>query len=126
MVQYFLGTSVRETVDVLFARLNYASRESYVDQLGISFYIHRSCSLLVFGFMIAQAVRSLLELELKHIPFGLLPLALSLLLLFSGVLLVYVDFPVLVQPIHTVLGFSIVCSQFWLLMHYSRYRYVPV
>lgn len=126
MVQYFLGTSVRETVDVLFARLNYASRESYVDQLGISFYIHRSFSLLVFGFMIAQAARSLMELELKHIPFGLLPLALSFLLLFSGVLLVYVDFPVLVQPIHTVLGFSIVCSQFWLLMHYSRYRYVPV
>lgn len=126
MVQYFLGTSVREMVDVLFSRLNYEGRNTYLGQLGISFFIHRSFSLLVFGFMIWQAIRSLKELELRHIPFGFLPLMLSFLLLISGVSLVYMDFPVLIQPLHTVLGFSIVCSQAWLLMHYLRYRYVTL
>jgi hypothetical protein len=41
-------------------------------------------------------------------------------LIMSGVILAYLNFPAFAQPFHLLLGFSIVCSQFWLLIH-SRF-----
>ncbi len=48
LVQVYLGTSVRETVDAI-GKAELISTPSWIDELGVSFKIHRTFSLLVLA-----------------------------------------------------------------------------
>ena len=95
--QMFLGTQVRESIDELTK--HGFGREVWTDQLGMSFYIHRSFSWLVLILLVIITWKN--EKLNKHTMiryvFGFLIVE-----LLSGVLLAYADMPGLVQTSHLI------------------------
>lgn len=110
-VQIYLGTSVRENVDVLSKIL---PRAEWIDELGVLFLIHRSFSvliLLVNGWLIYTLQ--------KTGSFGSLPRWLAGLLIvvvLAGVVLNYAGFPAWAQPVHLLGGMLIAAIQGYLVL----------
>jgi cytochrome c oxidase assembly protein subunit 15 len=95
--QMFLGTQVRESIDLL-VKQGY-SRTQWMDKIGIEFLIHRSFSWLVLfllGWMFWKNERTQ---KYAIIRWTFIILALELV---SGVLLAYVDMPGLVRTSHLI------------------------
>lgn len=95
--QMFLGTQVRESIDVL-TKMGYG-RESWTEMLGMPFYIHRSFSWLVLILLTIMAWKNERGEKLLAIRALYVVLALELL---SGVLLAYAKMPGLVQTSHLI------------------------
>ena len=118
LVQFFLGTEVRSQVDVLFRQFDFASRELYADRLDLKFILHRSFSLLTLLALFLQFRVLSQRFKVEKMWLTMLPIGLVFLLLFSGVILIYLGFPAFAQPFHLLFGFSVICAQFWLCLHY--------
>lgn len=93
--QMFLGTQVREAIDEL-VKQGY-TREQWIAELGMPFYIHRSFSWLVLIILSVIAWKNEKGNKFKVLRwvYGLLIIE-----LLSGILLAYVDMPGLVQTAH--------------------------
>jgi cytochrome c oxidase assembly protein subunit 15 len=124
--QFFLGTEVRSQVDILFKQFDYGSRNLYVENLDRLFIIHRSSSLLVLGLMVYQLWKLGKGTQTRYFSYLALPLLMTIFLGISGAVLVYFDFPALVQPVHLLFGFSIICAQFWLLLLVNIFEKKPI
>ena len=95
--QMFLGTQVREGIDEL-TKIG-ISRDSWTEELGLPFYIHRSFSWLVLIFIVIIAWKNEQINKYPSIRYLFLFLVIELT---SGVLLAYFDLPGLVQTSHLV------------------------
>lgn len=95
--QMFLGTQVREAIDEL-TKMGY-SREDWTNELGATFYIHRSFSWLVLVLLTIVAWKNEKGEKHKSLRWVYIVLALELL---SGVLLAHLDMPGLVQTSHLI------------------------
>lgn len=95
--QMFLGTQVRESIDVL-TKMGYG-REAWAEQLGMPFYIHRSFSWLVLVLLTVIAWKNERGEKLFVLRALYAVLALELI---SGVLLAHADMPGLVQTSHLI------------------------
>ncbi len=116
LIQFFLGTEVRSQVDVLFKQFAYQNRFAYADALNWKFPVHRSFSVLalfLMGYQIFQLGRYLAAAQMRFVFY---PFLFGLSLVLSGIILVYFGFPAMVQPLHLLFGFAILCSQCWLLL----------
>lgn len=100
--QMFLGTQVREEIDMLVIR-GY-SREAWIDMIGLPFIIHRSFSWMVLILITLVAVVNEKHEKLPIIRWIFVLLAVELT---SGVLLAYADMPGLVQTAHLVFAVTI-------------------
>ena len=49
LFQLLLGVDVRESVDMIAREMGYAHRNTWIEKLDVSFWIHRSFSLLILG-----------------------------------------------------------------------------
>jgi len=96
-IQMFLGTQVRESIDVLTKQG--FGRDSWTDKLGMSFLIHRSFSWLVLLILTFIAWKNEMGQKIKILRTSYILLALELL---SGVLLAYANMPGLVQTSHLI------------------------
>ncbi|MGV3629998.1 MAG: COX15/CtaA family protein [Bacteroidota bacterium] len=94
-IQMFLGTQVREAIDEL--TIQGFGRESWTDKLGMPYFIHRSFSWLVLGFLVILAWMNYKNKQYKLVYASFVLLAIELI---SGVLLAYADMPGLVQTAH--------------------------
>jgi cytochrome c oxidase assembly protein subunit 15 len=98
--QIFLGTQVREAVDVVASI--YPDRFTWIENLPTIFKVHRSFSILVVILLIVLFKRSkglaLLPTSLKGI------FIVALLEVMVGVILAYAGVPMAAQPIHLFLG----------------------
>lgn len=95
--QMFLGTQVRESIDLLVKQG--FSRTQWMDKIGIEFLIHRSFSwlvLILLGWMFWKNEKTQ---KYSIIRWTFVILALELI---SGVLLAYVDMPGLVRTSHLI------------------------
>lgn len=108
--QMFLGTQVREYIDVLTKQG--FGRESWTDKLGWIFYVHRSFSWLVLFLLGYIAFKNEKEFHLGLIRWSFVVLTLGLI---SGVLLAYADMPGLVQTSHLLFA-SILFGQLFYVM----------
>ncbi len=100
LAQVFLGTKVREAIDLLAAAA--LPRNQWMDNLGVPFLVHRSFSWLVLGFHLV-----LLYLLRKTSGNKALPLALIILILgtlLTGTGMAYFGVPPYLQPLHLVLA----------------------
>lgn len=99
LVQTFLGTQVRETIDVLAATL---PRNEWISNAGIDFLIHRSFSWVVF------LIQLFLWLKLKKTTseksLSLVPFVLILTSVLTGILMAYLAVPPFLQPVHLLLA----------------------
>ncbi len=100
LIQIFLGTQVREEVDILDKSLNGIERETWINQLSSLFLIHRSFSWVIFilsGFFVFQNRHNLNR-------FILMPLIFCLANIAVGIGIAYFGFPQGLQPIHLMLA----------------------
>lgn len=114
LIQIVLGTQVRETIDVIAKNLGENLRAEWVDQLGVSFYIHRSFSLLILGLHIYLVKLLIQSRAIAAANAGKWLLALIGIAIFSGVVLAYFAMPAFVQPLHLLLGTVMFGLQFWI------------
>lgn len=116
LIQIFLGTQVRQVIDVVSLNMDYQFREMWASQLGLGFYLHRSFSVLVlvltlwFSYSIYksesyQAYKSFLFLWWVILGGEVL----------IGILLYYCAFPAFLQPLHLFLAVLLLGLQFWMI-----------
>ncbi|RFP65495.1 heme A synthase [Hymenobacter lapidiphilus] len=118
--QIVLGTQVREEVDLLASANHYLGRAGWIDQLGTTFKVHRSFSILIV-LLNAYLVYMLYKLPSR----GLHQLATAIAVLVvaeiaAGITLAYLAFPAFVQPIHLTLATVLFGAQFQALVAYNR------
>jgi cytochrome c oxidase assembly protein subunit 15 len=110
VIQITLGTQIREAIDHIAAQI--ADRSLWIDQLGLSFYIHRSFSLLILSLHLYLAYTLFTNRNgLKNWAYLLATLVFAEVL--SGVGMAYLAFPAFLQPLHLTLAAVIVGVQFW-------------
>ncbi len=96
-IQMFLGTQVRESIDLLTKQG--FGRETWSNKLGVAFLIHRSFSWLVLVILTFIAWKNESGQKLSILRTSYIVLALELI---SGVLLAYANMPGLVQTSHLI------------------------
>jgi len=117
-VQIILGTQVREQVDVVSLKLSNQDRETWISQLGNSFYVHRSLSILlvVLNVVLYYFVKQLKQRNLLVMAGGVLAVIGAEIIL--GVVLSYFALPAFAQPLHLLLGTALFGIQFLILITY--------
>jgi len=116
--QIIIGTQVREAIDIIIARMGYAARGRWIDELGITFYIHRSFSIVVllanaFVFYRVHKLASPFSPLYSLARWMLVVVGLEIVV---GIILAYQGVPAFAQPIHLTLAIVLAGIQFvmWL------------
>ncbi|GCD79398.1 COX15/CtaA family protein [Schleiferia thermophila] len=116
VVQIILGTQVREQVDLLNKELMGMNRDSWLSTIGLTFYIHRSFSILIV------IINGIIFWRNKNIrkPLRLINVMIAILLteILAGIVLAYLGLPAAAQPVHMILAALLFGVQFYLwLLH---------
>lgn len=117
LAQILLGTAVRERIDVISFQNPPPIRESWIENIGLPFYLHRSFSLLIAGIYL-WTFRKLRRIPVSDI-FGKLFRAVGLSLgleILAGIILAYFALPPIFQPIHLLISTILITLLFVLLM----------
>lgn len=116
VAQVVLGTQVREAVDIIAGRLGEANKWAWIDELGLTFYIHRSYSLIILGLHVYLVYRLMKSVEEFHSAKMLVWTLLGMVVLevATGVSMAYFAFPFLVQPLHLLVAVLIFGLQYYL------------
>lgn len=130
IIQIVLGTQVREGVDEMARKFSQAYRDSWIEELGVVFLIHRSYSLLilslhlVFGYLVYKQVNKS-KLIYKLTVWLLIVIVFEII---SGVGMAYFGIPAFLQPIHLLFGTLIVGIQFfiWLDIRQNEYAFKKI
>lgn len=117
LVQIVLGTQVREAIDVLSTSL---ARTQWIENLGSTFLIHRSYSILLLAlhiYLVYKLIKEGIRRNELVKPTRWL-LAIVVIEIVSGAAMSYLGVPAFIQPIHLLLGSVIIGVQFylWLLL----------
>ena len=123
-IQILLGTQVREEVDLVAFAMNGQNRELWIEELGNSFYIHRSFSILILALHVYVAY---VIYKLKYRPINKLTTVMLVLVgveVVTGVVMSYFAIPAFLQPVHLTLAALLFGVQFQLLIvyHYASQK----
>lgn len=114
LIQVVLGTQVRQFVDEQVRSLGYEAESRWLANPDLTFYIHRSFSILVLLInLLLWWQNRKLKLNLNRIN---MVMALILLEVATGIAMYNFDFPFLSQPLHLVIATLLFGYQFYLLM----------
>jgi heme a synthase len=106
LIQVLLGTQVRENVDEINVAMSGMERDTWVDQLGLFFIIHRSYSIILLGFTLYFILR-VIRMASANLEYKVASIVLMSLIVFealTGVILSYFGLPAIIQPVHLVLA----------------------
>ena len=120
-MQVVLGTQVREAIDVIAQST--IERANWIEEIGATFLIHRSYSLLLMGLHLYlfyvlfkssayQEFKTLMALLIGVVAFEI----------FTGAIMGYFAIPAFVQPIHLLFGSLIIGIQYYLVLVINRKR----
>jgi heme a synthase len=113
-VQIILGTQVRQFVDDQVKILGYDQMQKVLENPTISFYIHRSFSILILVLNLFLFLRNKkLNLGFQKINWIMLLIGIEIL---TGMAMYYLDFPYSSQPIHLVVASILFGVQFYLIL----------
>jgi cytochrome c oxidase assembly protein subunit 15 len=116
VVQVVLGTYVREFIDTI--EKSGAPKSFWLLQPEITFYVHRSFSIVVFLANLFLLLRNR-NLQLGFEKAGWI-VRILIFEIISGVIMVYVDFPFGSQTLHLVLATFLFSVQFYLLLENKK------
>lgn len=124
LVQIVLGTQVREAIDEISASLSYKMRDTWIEKIGLSFYIHRSFSLLilVLHIYLLYVLKRNVQTQSKLTVWINILVMLIAAEIASGAVMAYFAIPAVMQPLHLLLGSLIIGVQFLalLMINYRR------
>ncbi|WP_396163789.1 heme A synthase [Flavobacterium sp.] len=116
IVQVILGTYVREFIDTI--EKSGAPKSFWLQNPEITFYFHRSFSIVVFLANLFLLLRNRnLQLGFEKVNWIIRILIFEII---SGVIMVYVDFPFGSQTLHLVLATFLFSVQFYLLLENQK------
>lgn len=105
-VQVLMGTRVRGLVDDVAKILSDNARETWLDVIGLPFYVHRSFSILVL--LVFTRMMLVVYREAGHnariITWQVVIMVLMGLEIVTGIVMTYMGIPVVAQPVHLVLS----------------------
>ncbi|MET1260013.1 COX15/CtaA family protein [Flagellimonas sp. DF-77] len=116
LVQIVLGTQVREFIDLQIKTLGEASKSDWLAAPTMTFYVHRTFSILVLLlnlYLFVHVRRYALPFKKMNAVMLLLGLEIA-----TGILMYYVDFPFGSQPLHLVLASILFGVQYYLILEY--------
>jgi heme a synthase len=116
--QILLGTQVREEIDSIAFTLGEAARSEWIDNLGLSFYVHRSFSIVIVVLHIYLAVRlyKLKDRRIKGLTNAMLVIVGAEVLF--GVIMSYFSIPPVLQPLHLTFAALLFGVQFMIVLVY--------
>jgi cytochrome c oxidase assembly protein subunit 15 len=119
-VQVILGTQVRQEIDTISEAMHDLGRSSWIAQLSDIFKFHRTFAILVLAVNGALIYRNW-KSKLGH---GLVKWLIPVLAIeaLSGVVMVYLDVPAAMQPVHLVLANLMFAVQAYVLMRYLVFK----
>jgi heme a synthase len=112
--QIILGTQVRQYVDDQVKILGYNQMQKVLENPKITFYIHRSFSLIILGlngFLFFRNQKLNLGFQKINWVLGLIGIE-----ILTGMAMYYLDFPYTSQPIHLVIASILFGVQFYLFL----------
>ena len=124
LVQVVLGTQVREEIDQISASLGNMMRGTWIEQLGLPFFIHRSFSLILLGVHLLYffwAFKYVLRKSSITLWSQLL-MILVILEIATGIGMAYFAIPAFLQPLHLLLGTLIVGVQYLLILQLREHK----
>jgi heme a synthase len=116
--QIILGTQVRQYVDDMVKILGYNQMEKVLENPQITFYIHRSFSLLILGlngFLFFRNRKLNLGFHKINLIIGLIGIE-----ILTGIAMYYLHFPYTSQPIHLVIASILFGFQFYLFLEINQ------
>ena len=118
LFQISLGTQIRESVDLIAISLGENLRNTWVDNLGFEFFIHRSFSLFILGMNLYLVYLFIVNKRFLMIYYKIIILILLLISteIITGVGMAYFSIPSFLQPIHLLLAFFIFSLLFYMLL----------
>lgn len=121
LVQIILGIQVRQFVDMQIDRWGYDLPQFWLATPQLSFYIHRSLSILVLGINIWLFMRVIKEsLERVFIQRIIWLIGGEVLI---GIFMFYFDFPFATQPLHLLLATLLFGVQLYWILRINLHRY---
>ncbi|HEA30832.1 MAG TPA: heme A synthase [Leeuwenhoekiella sp.] len=102
LIQIALGTQVRQHVDEQIDIFGYSAKSIWLQHPEVTFYIHRSFSVVVFLLNLFLVYRNRNK-GLNHTLMNWI-IALIGVEIVTGILMYYFDFPTLSQPIHLIIA----------------------
>ena len=123
LVQIVLGTQVRQFVDHQIEMIGENSKQQWLNDPTITFYIHRSFSIIVI-LVNAFLANRIFKLNLGHIKIVWV-LFFVFIEAFSGMAMYYLDFPFASQPLHLVIASILFGVQFYLVLDALKPKISP-
>lgn len=117
VVQIVFGTQVREELDQISFAMGGMMRDTWIEQIGMTFLIHRSFSLVLLGIHLLYFFWAFKYTRRKS-PVNKWSQALLLVIVMeiaTGIGMAYFAIPAFLQPVHLLLGSLIIGVQFVLL-----------
>lgn len=118
-IQVVLGTQVREAIDVIAESA--IARAEWIEEIGATFLIHRSYSLLLLGlhlYLFYVLFTSAAYEHFKSLMFVLVGVVAFE--IFTGAVMAYFAIPAFVQPIHLLFGSLIIGIQYYVVLVIRR------
>jgi len=121
IVQTVLGTQVREAIDQIAISFNYLNRYSWIENLGMSYYIHRSFSIVILLLHLSLVFILYKNSNKNNYILNLSKILLALVVfeVLTGVLMAYFAIPAYAQPIHLLLATIIFGIQFYFILLFN-------
>jgi len=117
--QVLIGTQVREAIDKIIANPIFGyDRSTWIEQLGLSFYIHRSFSLVLLGLHVYLIIQLKKNIQVEGILYKFFKALVLLLIveIVSGAVMAYFSVPAYIQPVHLTLAIVALGLQFVILL----------
>ena len=117
--QVLIGTQVREAIDKIIANPIFGyDRSTWIEQLGLSFYIHRSFSLVLLGLHVYLVIQLKKNIQAEGILYKFLKALVLLVVveIVSGAVMAYFSVPAFIQPVHLTLAIVALGLQFVILL----------
>ncbi len=106
LLQIVLGTQLREAIDHLAVQMNYLARETWIEQIGLPFYVHRTYSLVILAahlylaFLMRKNIAQVGTLSFwANVLIGLIGGEIV-----TGAIMAYFAIPAVMQPVHLLLA----------------------
>lgn len=114
LLQVILGTQVREFIDQQIDLLGEQSKNLWLEEPALKFYVHRSFSIVIIALNLILAVKMVrIYPHYKKIKWVMIFILLSVL---TGIAMNYADFPFASQPLHLVLAALLFGVQFYMVL----------
>jgi cytochrome c oxidase assembly protein subunit 15 len=121
LVQIALGIEVRQYIDAQVVRWGYDSPQYWLAAPELSFYIHRSLSILVLlanAWLLVSVVKEQLEKFFIRVILWLIGGEVAL-----GIAMFYFDFPFATQPLHLVVATLLFGVQLYWILRIKLHHY---